>query len=135
MFATTASAIQGEGTEESPFLITTQAELETVSDFPTCHFKLENDIVLEGEWNALCDNGEAFSGVFDGNGYEISNLTTIVSQSPHEHDGIFAINSGIIKRLKVKTSGEGLNSKGYYVGGIAAINRENGIITQCSFEG
>ena len=73
-----AFAIDGDGTEETPFIITDQGELELVTDFPDCHFRLANDIELEGTWIPLCTQTSSgnFSGVFDGAGYTISNLTT-----------------------------------------------------------
>jgi hypothetical protein len=63
-------------TEETPFIITDQGELELVTDFPDCHFRLANDIELDGTWVPLCKqtSSEYFYGVFDGAGYTISNL-------------------------------------------------------------
>lgn len=74
----TAFAVDGNGTEETPFIITDQGELELVTDFPDCHFRLANDIELEGTWIPLCKQTSSgyFSGVFDGAGYTISNLLT-----------------------------------------------------------
>ena len=42
----TVFALEGDGTEETPFLVTVQAELELVTDFYDCHFKLANDMVF-----------------------------------------------------------------------------------------
>lgn len=98
--AVTAFAIEGDGTEESPFLVTDQGELELVTDFPECHFRLVNDIELEGTWIPLCKQTSSgtFTGVFDGAGYTISNLVADGSGG-----GLFNKNgsTGVIKNVKV----------------------------------
>lgn len=149
----TAFAIDGDGTEETPFLITNQAELTLVTDFPSSHFKLENDIELEGTWVPLCKETTTgyFSGVFDGAGYTISNLLTDGSEG-----GLFKYNKGTIKNLNIIISDEGItgnagvsrtnagiilnctvkgniSSSSQYAGGICAYN--SGDISQCRFEG
>lgn len=134
----TAMAMEGEGTEESPFLITNQAELETMDSFTGCHFRLENDIVLEGEWTPLCKDGIPFTGVLDGNGYEISNLTITFEENTYYYLGLFRNNAGTIKNLQLKTSKNGLTSlsqKNGAIGGIVYKNEANGIIEKCSFSG
>ena len=126
-------AVEGEGTEESPFLITTQEELMLVSDFPDCDFKLMNDIVLEGEWVPLCQD-TAFSGTFDGNGYTISNLQITGNI---DKMGLFAENNGIIINLVTRTTETGIyynkQSRYTYTGIIASINK--GVIRKCHAEG
>lgn len=149
----TAFAIDGDGTEETPFLITNQAELTLVTDFPSSHFKLENDIELEGTWVPLCKETTTgyFSGVFDGAGYTISNLLTDGSEG-----GLFKYNKGTIKNLNIIISDEGItgnagvsrtnagiilnctvkgniSSSSQYAGGICAYN--SGYISQCKFAG
>lgn len=149
----TVFAIEGDGTEETPFLITNQGELELVTDFPDCHFKLTNDIELEGTWIPLCKQTSSgyFEGVFDGAGYTISNLITDGSEG-----GIFKNNSGIIKNINVIIADEGMtgtgvisdynsgtisncivkgNISGEYarIGGICAYNKA--IVEKCKFIG
>lgn len=48
------AAIVGDGTETSPFMITNEAELELVTDYPTSHFKLANNIVMTKNIMPLC---------------------------------------------------------------------------------
>lgn len=126
----TAFAIDGDGTEESPFLITNQAELELVSDFPNYHFKLANNIRLEGIWIPLCTQISSgyFSGVFDGAGYTISNLTTADTEG-----GLFKYNSGTIKDLKVILSANGVEASKENIGIISGKN--NGEISNCLARG
>jgi len=124
--ALTAFAIEGDGTEETPFLITDQGELELVTDFPDCHFKLANDIELEGTWIPLCKQTSSgtFTGVFDGAGYTISNLTTDGSVG-----GLFKHNSGIIKNLNVIIADEGMT------GSAAIVSANSGTVSNCVVKG
>ena len=150
----TAFAIEGDGTEGTPFLITDQGELELVTDFPESHFRLANDIVLEGIWVPLCTHTSSgyFEGVFDGAGYTISNLLTDGSAG-----GLFKNNRGTIKNLKIIIAEEGMTGSGTVtgtnygtisncavkgnisssifekMGGICAEN--DNVVTQCKFEG
>lgn len=120
IFSTSVFAIEGEGTAALPFLITNQEELALIYDFPECHFKLMNDIELEGRWQSAGDT--TFTGVFDGNGHIISNLTA------YEGSALFPNNKGNIKKLTVATSDTGV------YGGIIAIFNY-GTISQCKTSG
>lgn len=124
--AFTAFAIDGDGTEESPFLVTDQGELELVTDFPDCHFRLANDIELEGIWIPLCKQTSSgyFTGVFNGAGYTISNLVTDGSEG-----GLFKYNSGTIKNLNIEISADGMKGSG------AVANLNRGTILNCVVKG
>lgn len=128
MTALTGFAIDGEGTAESPFVITNQGELELITDFPDCHFVLANDIELEGTWIPLCKQTSSgtFTGVFDGNGHTISNLKTDGSEG-----GLFKYNKGTIKNLKIEISEEGLTGNA----AVASENKSSGLITCCAVDG
>lgn len=128
MTALTGFAIDGEGTAESPFVITDQGELELVTDFPDCHFVLANDIELEGTWIPLCKQTSSgtFTGVFDGNGHTISNLKTDGSEG-----GLFKYNKGTIKNVKIKIADEGLTGNA----AVASVNESTGLITCCAVDG
>lgn len=97
-FSVTAFALDGEGTEESPFIVTDEEELLLVGDFPDCHFRLGNDITLSKAITPLCYYGDAFTGVLDGNGYTISNFSTTNEGSSR---GLVTVNKGTIKNLTV----------------------------------
>ncbi len=132
MTGTVLAQEYGEGTEESPILITTQEELLLISDFPDCYFELGNDIVLTGSWTPLCTYTEDFTGVLDGKGYTISNLY----MSNKRNMGLFDTNAGTIKNLNVQTSTNGLSYSGgddVYIGIIAIYN--NGAIKNCKVDG
>ena len=63
--------IVGDGVENSPYIITSVVELETLGDQPDAYFKLGNDISsVDGySWSPV-----EFYGNFDGSGYIISGL-------------------------------------------------------------
>ena len=73
----------GSGTLNDPFRVTTAAQLNEVRHFPSSYFKQMADIDLgispwnEGVgWIPVGGHGSSFfTGVFDGNGYKILNLT------------------------------------------------------------
>lgn len=130
MSAVNAFAIEGDGSEETPFLITTQEELELISDFPKCHFELKNDIILEDNFVPLCTYGKEFTGTFDGNGYTISNLTFTSSPS---YGGLFRFNSGVITDVNVVTGENGISSSPTDIGIITG--RNAGTISHCRVQG
>lgn len=114
---------EGEGSEESPYLISTAEQLiylsseinyNNESKLNDKHYKLLNDIDLGGmEWepigNAFLEDENdldstkimPFLGVFDGQGYSISNYK-ITEHNNEFGIGFFAYSFGIIKDLKVE---------------------------------
>lgn len=123
------NAVDGEGTEESPFIITTQDELLLVGDFPDCYFKLENDIELQENFKPLCRFGDSFSGVFDGNGHTISEFN--ITSTANDYGGLFKKNDGVIQNLNVTTTEDyriTLDNQ-YYFGIICGVN--TGTIANC----
>lgn len=79
------SDLQGDGTADDPYVITTATELQAIEDDLTAHYELGDDIDASGtaEWNGgngfvPIGGGEdspSFNGSLDGNGYTISGLT------------------------------------------------------------
>lgn len=122
----TVFATGGDGTEETPFLITNQEELELVTDFPDCHFRLVNDIELVGTWIPLCKatSSGVFTGSFDGAGHTISNLSTNCSQG-----GLFNNNEGKIRNLNIIISSDGMTGSG------AVAHNNDGTISGCVVTG
>ena len=85
-FATEPELLDGTGTKNDPYLITTADQLAAIKDDLTGYYKLDNDIVLTGTWTPIgtfdpeADGetpkaAEAFTGTFDGDGHTISGLT------------------------------------------------------------
>lgn len=128
-----AYAISGDGTAESPFVITTQDDLMFINDFPADNFVLGCDIKLTGTWEPLCTYAEDFTGVLDGRGYTISDL----SLKNFDYSGLFKKNCGTIKNLNVSTPEDGLSMSGlynnYYIGLIAGEN--TGTVENCHVSG
>ncbi|MBQ8784216.1 MAG: hypothetical protein IJZ57_10660 [Clostridia bacterium] len=57
----------GDGTEQSPYLISNEDTLSLLDIYPNASFALVNDITLSGEWTPV----DSFSGVIDGNGFTV----------------------------------------------------------------
>ena len=67
----------GIGTVGDPYLISTPSHLDNVRNDLTAHYKLINNINLAnwGEWEPIGFGDAPFSGVLDGAGYAIKNMT------------------------------------------------------------
>ncbi|MCD8017800.1 MAG: S-layer homology domain-containing protein [Oscillospiraceae bacterium] len=120
---TFAAALQGSGTAENPYRIYTAEELDAVRSDLTAHYILMNDIDLSAysSWEPIgtfvpLEDGEtpdsqyAFTGVFDGQGYTVSNLTI-------EQEAVFGLfgcvsDGGTVKSLVL----DGANISGTFMG-------------------
>ena len=89
----------GEGTAESPWIITTAGQLRAISrdsresdiaGFAGKYFRLEGDISLDGEnWEPVGSNALPFAGILDGNNKTISGMK-ISTASAARGIGFFA---------------------------------------------
>lgn len=129
----------GHGTESSPYLISTKAQLDQVRNYLTAHFKLICDITFtSSHWLPIGTsdyqyNYNYFTGSFDGNGFTIKNLWVDNSVGAA---GLFGYNKGVIKNLFIENctlsaygSGSSYSSASAYAGGIVAQN--SGTIINC----
>ncbi|MFS0815335.1 hypothetical protein ABC382_00005, partial [Lysinibacillus sp. 1P01SD] len=94
----------GEGTKESPYIITDSAQLAKIIDFPTSHFILDADINFSRMplLNPIGNFNNPFKGVFDGNGHSISNYT-LTSNAEGTSTGLFnVIDGATIKNLTIE---------------------------------
>ena len=139
------AAGSGNGTSEKrALLIETPEQLSNVRNYPDKYFKLAGNIDLtdylseggdgynEGAgWEPICGiYDEAFTGVFDGNGYTISGLN--INRPSEMVQGLFGVvgKDEIIKNVKLKD----INIiGGDYTGGLAGAN--SGTITGCHVNG
>ncbi|MBN1845128.1 MAG: hypothetical protein JW810_05555, partial [Sedimentisphaerales bacterium] len=64
----------GQGTGQSPYLISEPNALAAIWQRPGCHFRLQDDVDLAGITWSLAVIPD-FTGVFDGNGHTVHNLT------------------------------------------------------------
>ena len=135
----------GAGTAEQPFIIATAEDMQEVGANPGDwgkHFILAADIDLSGytgtSFNIIGSKEIAFSGVFDGNGYAISNFTH--SSMYRRYVGLFGnvgsdgqITNLGLSDVNVRADievGEGYSG---YIGGLAGCNQ--GTIIDCSVTG
>ena len=125
---TEAAAISGSGTEESPYVITSAAELQAVNDDLDAYYVLGNNISLSGrtfeplgnEWDG------PFTGTLDGKGFTVSYLT--VNRTDLKYAGLFGYMEGTVQNLKL----DNINiSGGRYAGGVAGAVGVGGLITDC----
>lgn len=129
---------EGNGTVASPYLITTQAELNRVRYQPDKHYRLMNDIEMTSPWSPIgtCA-ANAFTGTFEGNGHTISGLK--INGNGSEYNGLFGYVDGAgIYNLTVTGAQYTLNEtrgRGVYTGGIAGYGRNNAVIENCVFNG
>lgn len=115
----TYAQLLGSGTEDDPYMIYDADDLNEVRDYvgvEGIYFQLANDIDLsaysEGEgWEPIGTIGAQFKGVFDGNGYTITNLKI---NRTTDYMGLFGYATSTIKRIHVECD---IKGKGY-VGGI-----------------
>ena len=97
--------------------ISNVSQLNAISTAPNGHYRLVNDIDLTGiPWFTLCDN-TPFSGVLDGNGYSINNMT-ITSHNSNMY-ALFGYVTGTIKNLKLNDVNINISSGQPYVAGLA----------------
>lgn len=103
---TVPKVFDGQGTEQSPFLIRTTADMKKLATwvnannvrFDGSFFRLENDLDYTGitDYEPVGYNAAIFGGRFDGNGHAITNLTcTHLADAPvalfgnvNEHGGV-----------------------------------------------
>ncbi|MEI3548752.1 MAG: hypothetical protein V8Q09_10735 [Adlercreutzia sp.] len=126
--------LAGSGTETDPFLVGSVEDLELLrgimNDNPGVHVKMTSDISV-GEWEPFYPSSgyitEAFSGVFDGCGHSITNLS--VNRTTTNVGFFGGINGATIKNLHVSGT---VSSTKAYVGGIVG-KVQQGSLTGCSF--
>lgn len=94
----TSNPMDGEGTEEEPYLIENAVDLDYVRHLPDAYFRLNAPITLMGNWTPI----DSFTGHFDGNGHTISGMRIYVDfmSDPGEDIGMFrSLEGGGIKDL------------------------------------
>lgn len=134
----------GEGTEESPYLISTKEDLHMLSSLVNNpettekynykkHYKQTKDIDLENElFQPIGDYRDdatkcAFNGIYDGNYHKITGLNV---ENPKRRAGLFSLLGGTLKNLSVY----GNVTANVQCGGLVG-NTHGGTIENCSFNG
>lgn len=104
----------GNGTEENPYLISTEVHLKNIDTDLSAHYKLISDIDLSSieNWAPI----EFFNGTLDGNGFSILNLTIDRSRETGLFENV--MQNGVIKNLTLKNVD--VKSTGVYTGALAS---------------
>ena len=135
--ANTAEFLGGDGTEESPYLISNKTHLNNVRNHLDAHFLMvadiefnEADFAQGGEfyngglgWKPIgTERTTAFTGVFDGGGHTIRKLTILGTSRGVFDIGLFGVNKGIIQNVGLAQTAitrNFFNSSTVNAGGIA----------------
>ena len=146
----------GDGTEENPYLISSEKEFLKLSSDGYAngnyHFKLISDLDFKGiECVQIGTEAKPFNGVLDGNYFTIYNYNLNLSQAKanekgEKYLGLIGYNDGTIKNLTLSENEGGVfeysnigSNQKYgkldYLGGIAAINKSKGLIENCHLYG
>ena len=90
----------GDGSAKNPFTITNYIQLKDIWYYPDANYKLLNDLDLIGiDHEPIFDDKKAFTGVFDGKGYSIRNLTI---STENNFPSLFGfISGGIVGNLNI----------------------------------
>ena len=153
--------LKGDGTQASPYVITTPAELDMVRRYSDKWFVLGNDIDMAA-FTGVNGSGfvsiREFSGHFDGKGYfikniiingngifsslngaEISNLSVrhavFAASSPMMSIGVIAGSMGVSSSIKNCHVESDVEVRGDYVGGLVGQATNFSTIDRCSFTG
>ena len=134
--ATVGNPFEGDGTEASPYLISTSEQMNTLADLiriaksGMCgkYFRMTADLDFTGVEYKIVSSvaDEQFEGIFDGNGKKITNLT--ISTPDATNAALFGVigANGEVKNLTIESSS--VSGKGT-VGAFAGTLR--GKLTDC----
>lgn len=128
----------GDGTPEAPYLISSAEQWNSISCNPrltTACLQLTDDIDLgQTDLRKIGDKSMPFSGVFDGNGFTVSNPT--YGPSADDDTGLFghvANPDAAIRNLNVVDPNIDAG-RGYYIGALVGY-LEEGTINNCYVDG
>ena len=93
--AVTLADLEGEGTEDNPYIINNADQLVAMQEDLTAYYQLTNDIDLSATvtwnyglgWEPIGDHSNMFNGSFDGGCYAINNLT--INRPGIQQQGLF----------------------------------------------
>ena len=145
----TTEFLDGDGTEENPYLISNKTHLNNVRKYLDAHFKMVADIEFtdadfaeggefynDGQgWEPIGNSdSSAFTGTFDGDGHTITALICNRKGGGEVYAGLFGYNTGHIQNVGMadgtifaKTASP---SSPVHVGGIVGYN--DGTLASCS---
>ena len=121
--------------------ISTPNDLKKMNEY--YYYELKNDIDLSGlEWIQYIYYGNAFHGVFNGNGYSIKNMSFVGDiENPDAYLGLFSEGDGIIQSLKIEeatiianATSDYKSNYGIYYGGFVAYTNGRLDIYECEVD-
>ena len=128
----------GVGTVQNPYEISTPRHLDNVRTNLSAYYKLTDDIDLAnwGNWNPIGTNASnPFTGVLDGNGYVIRNMTISINANTSSavNAGLFGyLSRATIKNVGIVNSTVGVtNSGGAFAGAISGFSYNGCTLTNC----
>ncbi len=143
-----ASDLEGDGDEESPYLITNASELQAMEDDLGAHYRLDENIDASEteEWNGgdgfdpvgvlSYQGGSAFEGEFDGDGHEIRGLT-VDRDTSEDGEGLFGATYGAtitnVALVDVDIDGGAYTGRGY-TGGLVGYG-DGGEVSEVTVSG
>ncbi len=133
----------GEGSEESPYIIETPGELLELKEqvnsgnsYNGVYFRLSNDLDMNGvSWTPMGDGTNVFAGVFDGDNHTISNIS-VTGVGNGCATGFFGNLSGTVRNLGIKDMTVNVNNTSgaariTCAGGIAGTLKGTGEVDRC----
>jgi hypothetical protein len=121
----------GGGTQASPYIVSNETDLNNVRNNLGAYYIQDADILMTSfqtgsGFQPIGNNSAAFTGYYDGRGYEIKDL--FINRPSEDYVGLFGYqSSGIIKRVKLVN----VNITGRtYVGALAG--RSNSTVQDCA---
>lgn len=147
--STASGFTDGDGTEGSPYLISTAAQLAYLRDqvnsgetYAGMHFQLTNDLDLDDRlWEPIAGNTGIFSGSFDGQNHMISNYSINGKEDNKTFydQGLFGSYNGVyLKNLtvsNVRITDTANASTAYYVGAMVGYLYDNTKVENCHVKG
>lgn len=116
----------GNGAKKNPFVIASTTQLKKIVKYPKAYFKQLKDLDFNyTEVGGFFSEDLPFSGVYDGNGKTIRNITA--TKPLFNAIG----EKGVVKRLKIKDS----FSKGNTLSGALLVYQNEGLIDKCEISG
>ena len=126
--AASLQAMAGSGTESDPYQVENLCHLRGMEASTQSHYIQMKDIdatTMTHGWKNGFAPIENFSGTFDGNGYQISNLKVNVADEAYENIGLFGkLQGGLLKRVKLVNF---LTAGGANVGSLVGLNNRGTI--------
>jgi len=129
----------GKGYSGNPYQVTSAADLQAIASTinagnqQTAEFIQMNDIDMStvANFTSIGSDSQSFNGVYDGNGFEISNLTVSVSGN---NGGMFGVaEDATIKNLRLENAD--INVEGDNAGAVLAFGKNRCAIINCHSSG